>query len=176
MNQHLTQHGTTQEADTFTDAVEAASSIKREYVDPRIDWYKTHTLFPRWCFRVVGIATILLSVTLPAVAASGWPKKDIALSVMSVSIAALTGLSSFYRWERTWRGNSSAQMALEQLCAKWKLELTNARLVLSPEERVKHVYKATDDLLTNARSVVSSESEGFFSGLQFPQQNSGPKG
>ncbi len=99
-----------------------------------------------------------------------------ALSVMSVTIAALTGLSSFYRWERTWRGNSSAQMALEQLCAKWQLELTNARLILSPEERVKHVYQATDDLLTNARSVVSSESEGFFSGLRFPQQNSGPKG
>jgi hypothetical protein len=170
------QHPNSQLVDTFTDAVEAASLIKKEYVDPRIGWYKAHTFFPRWCFRVVGITTILLSVSLPAVAASGWPRKDMALSVMSVTIAALTGLSSFYRWERTWRGNSSAQMALEQLCAKWKLELTNARLILSPEERVKHVYQATDDLLANARSVVSSESEGFFSGLQFPQQNSGPKG
>jgi|HubBroStandDraft_1064217.scaffolds.fasta_scaffold393718_2 hypothetical protein len=175
MNQHLTQQATSREGETFTDAVEAVSSIKREYVDPRISWYKTHTRYPRFCFRVVGIATILLSVTLPAVAASSWPKKDIALSAMSVTIAGLTGLGSFYRWERSWRGNSSAQMALEQLCAKWKLELTNARMILSPEERVKHVYKATDDLLTNARNVVSSESEGFFSGLQFPQQNGPPK-
>jgi hypothetical protein len=95
---------------------------------------------------------------------------------MSIAIAALTGLSSFYRWERTWRGNSSAQVALEQHCAKWELEMTNARLILAPEDRVMHVYQATDDLLTNASNVVSSESEGFFSGLQFPRQDSTTKG
>jgi hypothetical protein len=94
---------------------------------------------------------------------------------MSIAIAALTGLSSFYRWERTWRGNSTAQVTLEQHVAKWELELTNARLLLGPDERIKHVYQATDDLLTNARTVVSSESEGFFSALQFPQQSNSPK-
>ena len=125
---------------------------------------------------MVGIITILLSVTLPAIAASSLAQKDILLSAMSIAIAAFTGLSSFYKWERTWRGNSSAQVALEQHCAKWELELTNARLIVPADERVKHVYLATSDLLANARNVVSSESEGFFSGLQFPQQSSTPKG
>jgi hypothetical protein len=171
----MTQQPTTQQSDAFAEAVQSAAAIKTLYVDPRIDWYKTHTRWPRFWFRSVGVLIILLSVTLPAIAASSLPAKDIVLSAMSVAIAALTGLGSFFHWEKTWRGSSSSQMALEQLCAKWELELTNARLILSPDDRVKHVYQATDDLLTNARSVVASESEGFFNGLQFPQQNSAPK-
>jgi hypothetical protein len=176
MDDQVTPSKAENQLDAFGQAIDSARAIKEEYIQPRINWYKTHTRVPRWWFRGAGILTILLSVTLPAVAASNYWRKDIVLSVMSITIAALTGLSSFYRWERTWRGNSSAQVALEQHCAKWELELTNARLILAPEDRVKHVYQATDDLLTNASSVVSSESEGFFSGLQFPRQDSTTKG
>jgi hypothetical protein len=90
---------------------------------------------------------------------------------MSVSIAILTGLSSFFRWEHTWRSNSNARVAIEQYCAKWELELTNAHLQPEPAKRKRHVYLATSYLLTDVRNVVSSESEGFFSNLQFPQQD-----
>jgi hypothetical protein len=159
----------------FAEAVKAANDLKTKYVDPRIRWYRDHTSKPRTLFRVAGIFTILLSASLPAVAVATFTYKDLALSVMSIAIAVLAGLSTFFRWERTWRGNSTSQMTLEQHVAKWELELTNARLVLVADERIKHVYQATDDLLMNARSVVSAESEGFFSGLQFPQQNSQPK-
>jgi hypothetical protein len=159
----------------FTEAVRVANELKAKYVDPRISWYRDHTSKPRTFFRLAGILTILLSASLPAVAVATFPYKNVALSVMSIAIAVLAGLSTFFRWERTWRGNSTSQMTLEQHVAKWELELTNAQLILVADERIKHVYQATDDLLTNARSVVSAESEGFFSGLQFPQQNSQPK-
>jgi hypothetical protein len=162
--------------DKFAEAVKVANELKTKYVDPRITWYKDHTSQPRTFFRGAGILTILLSASLPAVAVATFPYKEIVLSVMSIAIAVLASLSTFFRWERTWHGNSTSQMTLEQHVAKWELELTNARLILSADDRVKHVYQATDDLLTNARSVVSAESEGFFSGLQFPQQNSQPKG
>jgi hypothetical protein len=39
----------------------------------------------------------------------------------------------------------------------------------------KHVIKAMDDLLANTGTVVSSESEGFFSNLHAQQQNSAGK-
>ena len=175
MNQTETAHQSDDSKDPFAEVVRSARSIKEQYVDPRINWYKGHTRLPLWMFRLAGISTILLSVTLPALAAAPFPHKTVVLSAMSIAIAALTGLSSFYRWERTWRGNSTAQVTLEQHVAKWELELTNARLLLGPDERIKHVYQATDDLLTNARTVVSSESEGFFSALQFPQQSNSPK-
>ena len=160
--------------DRFTQAVEATRELKTKYIEPRIEWYRTHTSAPRRLFRVAGVLTILLSVSLPAAAAAEFPHKAIVLSGMSITIAMLSGLSGFYRWERTWHGNSTSQMALEQHVAKWELELANARLILTADERVKHVYQATDDLLTNSRSVVATESEGFFSALQFPQQNSQP--
>jgi hypothetical protein len=162
-------------ADKFAEAVKVANELRTKYVDSRIRWYQDHTSRPRTFFRVAGILTILLSASLPAVAVATFPHKEAILSGMSIAIAVLAGFSTFFRWERTWRGNSTAQMALEQHVANWELEVTNARLILGEDERLKHVYQATDDLLTNARGVVSAESEGFFSALQFPQQNSQPK-
>lgn len=156
---------------TFDEIVISANKVKEEYVDTRIQYYKSHTAGPRIWFRAAGIATIVLSATLPALAAGSFVHKELILSTISIAVAALTGLSSFYRWERTWSGNSTSQLALEQAVAKWELELANAKLLVPADQRVQHVYQATNDLLTNARTVASSQSEGFFSGLQFPQQN-----
>jgi hypothetical protein len=79
---------------------------------------------------VVGILTITLSVTQPAFAVSQFRHKEIVIISDHVVIAALADLRSFFRWERTWHGKSAAQVALEQLVAKWELELTRARLVV----------------------------------------------
>jgi hypothetical protein len=152
-----------------------ARELKAHYIDPRIQWYSSHTAGPRFWFRWAGIITILCSVTLPAIATAEFPHKALVLSLTSISIAALTSLSSFYKWERTWRANSTSQVMLQQHVAKWELELANARLLISPQERADHIYKATSDLLVNAANVVTSESEGFFSGLSFPQQNTTTK-
>jgi hypothetical protein len=158
--------------DSFVQALKAAREIKEKYVDSRILWYENHTSLPRIIYRLVGISTIILSVTLPALASASFKHKELVISGMSVAIAALTGLGSFYRWERRWSGNRMAQMALEQSVGKWELELKRAEFVIAQGERVNHVIKATDDLLTNTGTVVSSESEGFFSNLHAPQQNS----
>jgi hypothetical protein len=158
--------------DQFKAALVAAHAIKAKYVDPRLQWYKTHTMLPRVIYRLVGISTIILSVTLPALTAAQFQYKELVVSGMSILIAALTGLGSFYHWDRTWRGNSTAQVSIEQYVAKWELELARAQQVVPAGDRISHIYKATDDLLANAGSVVSSESQGFFSNLQSAQQNS----
>jgi Protein of unknown function (DUF4231) len=175
MDQPNIPHPPKDEKDRFAEFIEEARSIKEKNIDPTIDHYKTHIAGPRSLFLSSGILTILLSVALPAVSIAPFPSKEIVLSGMSVTIAALTALSSFFRWERTWRGNITAKTAIEQYCAKWELELTNARLRISEDERITHVYKATSDLLANVSNVVSSESEGFFSNLQFPHQDSSKK-
>ena len=68
--------------------------IKEKYVDWRILWYETHTNLPRIIYRLVGISTIILSVTLPALASASFKHKELVISGMSVAIAALTGLGS----------------------------------------------------------------------------------
>ena len=139
-------------------------------VDVHYEWYRKNKWLPFFLFRGSGVLTIVLGVSLPAVAAfPSFPYKDLVLAVMSVTIAALTGLASFFRWERSWRGRFLSEFAIENLTAKWELELINARLVLDPVERIKHVYLATNDLISNFRSISFAETEDFFSRLQFPQ-------
>jgi hypothetical protein len=159
----------------FEAALKEVRAIKKNYVESRISYYKDRTPVPRFMFRTSGVITIILSAGLPALAIADFPHKTAALTVTSITIAALTGLNSFYRWERRWRGNSIAQVAIEQLCAKWELELINARLIIPEAGKIDHVYKATNDLLVNVQAVLSSESEEFFNTLQFPQQNSAAK-
>lgn len=161
--------------DSFTEVVKAACAIRDQYVNTRILWYKDHTKGPRTFYRLVGIVTIILSVTLPALASAKFKYNEIIVPAISVVIAALTGLGSFYHWERTWRGNSTAQMALEQAVGKWELELRRAEFVVVQKDRVDHVIKATDDLLANTGTVLSSESQGFFSNLPSVQQNNAGK-
>jgi hypothetical protein len=164
-----TSHTGQTEPARFQSALDDARKIKETYVDPRIKFYVDHTKTPRNMFRLAGIAVILCSATLPALAAGNFSYKTLIVSTLSIAVAVLTGLGSFFHWERTWHGNSTTQVAIEQYCGKWELELAHARLILPPEERIKHVYLATDDLLSNVRSAMSAETEGFFNNLRFPQ-------
>jgi hypothetical protein len=172
------------EAERFKTAMQIVKTIKKQYVDPRVDFYKTNTKTPRVLFRVSGVTTILFGATLPALAAGNLDNKNLALlgftiainktvvvSILSIAIAVLTGVASFFRWESTWHGNSTTQVAIEQFCAKWELELLNAEACLAPETRIKHIYLATDDLLANVQAAISAETEGFFSNLRFPKSD-----
>jgi hypothetical protein len=157
--------------------VARVAEIKAKYVDPEVDWYLTHRVFPFFWFRVTGFLTIVLSAALPAVATFEWGSREpgnaktVVVAVMSVAIAALAGLGSFFKWERSWRGRALSRDAIEGLCAKWELEIQNAYTLPTTVEQCKHIYLATSDLLANFRSVKAAESEEFFSGLQFPQSD-----
>ena len=155
-------------------AVRCAYEIKVRYVDPERDWYRTHRVFPFFWFRATGLLIIVLSAALPAVSSYKWGDdgvKTITVAVLSVSIAALAGLSSFFKWERTWRGRVMSKFTIDAACGKWELELENAYTLPTVDEQLKHVYLATSDLLANFRSIGAAESEEFFSGLQFPQSD-----
>ena len=155
-------------------AVRCAYEIKARYVDPERDWYRTHRVFPVIWFRATGFLIIVLSAALPAVSTYDWGKdgaKTVTVAVLSVSIAALAGLSSFFKWEKTWRGRVMSRFTIDAACGKWELELENAYTLPTVDEQLKHVYLATSDLLANFRSIGAAESEEFFSGLQFPQSD-----
>jgi len=114
-------------ADDFTQAIVSARAIKSKYVDDRLEWYKTHKLMPRLLYRLVGIGTVILSVTLPALTAAQFANKDLVIFCMSIVIAAFTGLGSSYHWDRTWQKNATAQASIEAYLAKWELELARAK-------------------------------------------------
>ena len=163
------------ECESFGKFVEAARAIKKEFVDPRRTWYAKHQFYPFLLFRIGGVVTIILGVTLPAVALADIAHKDVILSVMSVAVAALTGLSSFFRWEISWRGRELSKFAIDALDEKWELELANASHVLDASERLKHAYLATNDFFSNVRVVSAAETDEFFSGMQFPESDKANK-
>lgn len=159
----------------FDQAIASARRIKAAYVDERLQWYKSHKILPRVLYRLVGIATVILSVTLPALTAAHFANKDLTISCISIVIAAFTGLGSFYHWDRTWQKNATSQATIEGYLAKWELELARAQDVAAPVDRIKHIYDATDDLITNTSRVISSETQDFFNNLQPAQQNTAGK-
>ena len=130
---------------------------------------------PRLLYRLVGIATVVLSVTLPALTTAEFRNKNLIISTMSILISALTGLGSSYHWDRTWQKNATAQAAIEAYSAKWELELSRAVQLPEPANRIKHVYDATDDLTANTSKIISSEKQDFFANLQPGQQNTAGK-
>ncbi|WMW03892.1 DUF4231 domain-containing protein [Pseudomonas entomophila] len=150
----------------FTDA---ARSIKKSFVDPRRDWYAKHQSYPFYMFRVCGIVTIVLGVILPVITVTDLQHKDVVMPVVSLTIAVLTGVSNFFRWERSWRGREQSKFAIDALEAKWELELAKATHVLAEEKRLEYAYTATNDFFTNVRIVSAAETDEFFSGMQFPQ-------
>ena len=91
------------------------------------------------------------------------------MPVVSLTIAVLTGMSNFFRWERSWRGREQSKFAIDALEAKWELELAKATHVLTEEKRLEYAYAATNDFFTNVRIVSAAETDEFFSGMQFPQ-------
>jgi hypothetical protein len=166
------------EEERFKAAVEEANAIKSQCVDPRIAYYAKHTPWPRFWFRAAGFSIVLCSAVLPAVAATpadNLPHKDLIVTGLSIMVAILSSLATFYHWDRTWRGNYNARIAIEQFCSKWLLELSRAEHSLKPGDRIDHVYQATDDLLTNVKSVVASESGTFFDGLRIPESDRSTK-
>ena len=86
--------------DAFDNLVEEAHAIKQRFLDPNLEWHRSHQVLPRLFFRLGGTVTILFGVILPVVAVvpdTSWPSwirplnKELVLSIMSIAIAALTG-------------------------------------------------------------------------------------
>lgn len=160
-------------SESFDAIVAVARKVKETYVDPRIEFYGRHLRLPGFWFRSAGIVIVVLSATLPALsAATALRHRTAYLTGVSIAVAALTGLTSFFGWERTWRNYATSKVAIEQHVAKWEMELASAEFILlvqNPDLAKRHVYQVTMELLANTGVVVSSESEGFFSTLKTPR-------
>jgi hypothetical protein len=161
------------EPERFKAVLDEAAAIKKDYVDEQIRFYSNRKLnWPRWVFRGVGSTIIICSASLPALAAADKLQYQYQyVTILSVLIAVLSGLSAFFRWDLSWKGRILTRVALEQFCAKWALELVRAQDYMKPEERIEHVCNATDDLLTNVNTVVSAESGTFFEGVKMPESD-----
>ena len=68
-------------------------------------WYESNVRGPRYFFRSLGLATIFLSVIIPFISQESFElaNKMLWITGLSLSITVVTGISTFYKPEETWK-------------------------------------------------------------------------
>lgn len=158
--------------DDFASALAELTEVKRKVIDTQL-WFKRHARPKMMCFRVVGVLVIGLSVSVPFIAAQDASWKDTAVSAVALSIALLTGLNSFFRWERAWQGYRQTQFALEHLLALWDLRVIEAKHQEDPRIATAMAIRATEQLLVDSRSATSAETAEYFKLIEVPHDGKG---
>lgn len=133
------------------------------------DWYEGHAKRPMILFRTFGALVIVLSVCVPFLGTldeSAW--KSIALSLVALAIAGLTGLNAFFQWQSQWQGFRQTQFALEHLLSKWELEIVKVKYHPDKEEALQMAVEVTARLLDQARDATATETGEFFKGIRAP--------
>lgn len=133
-------------------------------------WYKKHKSPARLCFRITGATVIIFSVTIPAILAYEFPKKDILVAIMALSIAVFTGFNTFFKWGEKWQGYSRSELAISHLIGLWQLKLQEAKRHENMSNRLSEAGEATKQLLEDVGKIVSRETENYFSNVQWPKK------
>jgi hypothetical protein len=150
--------------DTFFDELRR---LVEQHIQPEYKWYQGHTTLPWICFRTAGVVVVIGSLMLPVIAAHGsWPYSKPMLTAVSLAVAVLSSLSTFFRWDATWRSRTNTAGGLKGFLAKWELSMTMAQTNQNPREAA---LAATQKLFDETFSLVGSETEGFFATVKWPE-------
>ncbi len=150
----------------FLSVLAELTHIKDEFVVRQLHWYETRARTPMLLFRISGALVILLSVSLPFLTTLGGFWKTIVLPVISLLIAGLTGLNSFFRWESAWKGYRQTHLTLEYLLTGWELQIAEARCQVDEQKAIDIALKATEQLINMTRTTTSTEAEDYFKRVQ----------
>ena len=141
-----------------------------EKVNRSRQWYETRAKRPRIAFRAIGVVVILLSLSIPLIAAFQFSKKDIVLTLSAVLIAIATSLNSFFKWEQTWQAFRKTEFALDHLLTVWDLRRVEAMLDPDPIKAREKILTATTQLIEDANKVSGSETQQFFDRIEWPKE------
>ena len=144
-----------------------------------VAWYRKKASHAHLYFRVVGFATVLLSVSLPfmlalwqtlATATEGANSETFLgmtatgmTAVISWLIAIAGGACGFFQWGRSWQSRTEAYLRLERLFLEWQVS------VRSPTATIETIVAATQKMVIEARETIKSETSAFFDEVQFPE-------
>jgi Protein of unknown function (DUF4231) len=125
----------------------------------------------RQWFRITGVLTIVFSVSLPALTATDFSVRNVAISVLAVGVAGLSGLRAFYQWDQSWQLYRSQELALAALLTRWQLGMV---LIVksTAADADDQAHALTLDVLNEAYEAGRTELSDFFSGIAWPQKAS----
>jgi hypothetical protein len=99
---------------------------------------------------------VIGSLLLPVITTyeSLWHKQLI-LTIVSLTVAVLSSLSTFDKWDYAWQTRMKAALELKGLLAKWELNLIAAQVAKNPAEEA---LTATKQLFDDSFKIVDTET------------------
>ncbi len=145
--------------------------IKEQHVDGKRKFYGDRVDSKRFGAQGAGVAILFLGLVIPIVtnlkftypASAPWLTKEIIVSIISLVIAFVTGLSTLFQWSSTWKEYSSQIVQIDKLIGLWELEVAHARHISDQEKDISvYLQKATEKLINSVENLVSTEMRTFF--------------
>jgi len=143
--------------------------LKDTRVISYLNWLRNHADSPRKLFRISGATIILLSVSVPLLSIINDPARNIILPVVTLVIAALTSLNSFFQWQNAWQSRRQTQFSLEYFLSNWELAMLRAKYETDTAKAIDLAIAATENLLNRTREISGAETAQFFENIQLPQ-------
>ncbi|CUU55181.1 Protein of unknown function (DUF4231) [Parafrankia irregularis] len=142
----------------WAQAVASCRGIVDAEVRPLRDRYRRRASRHQLFYRLSGLATLLLAVSLPLLAGLRFDHRDVALSVVGVCVAVLTGLREFYRWDEVGSRLRRTENALSDALLRWELAVSDGVPAADPEQGPRACYTATEELLTTVRAIRDAQA------------------
>jgi hypothetical protein len=156
--------------DESDDEFEAYYRIVQTKIINSYHWYKIHKNRERINFRIAGVTVILSSITIPVISAYSFIGKDMVVSIIALTIAILSGLNGFFKWEESWQSFNRSELIIQHLIGMWQFQLLEAKSHANASERLFEARKATKHLLDEVGKIISQETENYFSKVEWPKK------
>lgn len=137
----------------------ALEELMKETVIGDLKWYEDSSIRHLWAHRITGVLVIILSASLPLFALLEFSK--LVVSSISVTIAIITGLKSFYRFNEVYIANMRGMVELKNYVSDWKLAMIQAKHQQNIEEGLRIAIEATATLLLKRDMVDRKNTKDY---------------
>lgn len=142
-----------------------------EYLDRQRSFYHARASWHRRFYRSSGILVILVGAALPLLTTLSYSYKDLVVSILGVSIAALTALRAFYRWDQSWVLLRATERAITG--AWWDYHAKVSDLTADDPATRQQRNEAARELARLIVELQEQEAESFFKDMAFPSKDGG---
>jgi len=123
----------------------------RDFYDSRARWHRRF-------HRLSGVLVIVLGGLLPLLAGSDLAHKNVAIAGIGFTVATITALRGFYRWDSGWVLLRQTEFLLTKRYLDWK-----AQQVTSSDDSA--LREETSRLLQELIAIREEEARSFFKDL-----------
>jgi len=161
----------TEQKNEFNRLFQELDKLKQDFVDnpTTARWQQAERA--RRAFRICGIVIIMCSIGIPFVSilsAETFPLKQVVISFLGLTIAALTSLTSFFSWAEEWRVQRDTHRALVHSTSIWHLKIVEASHMEDYESGKKAAIAATQELFDTTGTRLASLWTEYFKGVKQP--------